>query len=46
MRWLAAGIALGWMACIAHVKRLILKYGPSGISDDKRARLLEEERRD
>lgn len=54
MKRIAIGFVLGWAAafipCLIGskfegpiVKRLILKYGPSGISDDKRARILEEE---
>jgi hypothetical protein len=51
---LLIGFVLGWAAafipCLIGskfegpiVKRIILKYGPSSISDDKRARILEEE---
>ncbi len=48
----AGGFVLGWAAAVVQgligskfqgpiVRRLILKYGPSGISDDKRARILD-----
>jgi hypothetical protein len=54
MKRIAIGFVLGWAAafipCLIGskfegpiVKRIILKYGPSGISDDKRAQILDED---